>query len=84
MNDNLQERLTAIEKRNAKVEADKTWETSWTRRLAITGLTYMIVASYLLVTSNSKPWINAGIPAVGYMLSTLALGGVRSFWQSKN
>lgn len=37
----LDKRVVAIEKRNKKVETDKTWETSWIRRICIMILTYI-------------------------------------------
>lgn len=77
----LEDRVAAIEARNKKVEQDKAWETSWTRRLTITALTYFVVVAYLLIISNDKPWINALIPAVGFFISTLVLKGIRDLWQ---
>ena len=77
----IEKRLEAIEKRNLRVEQDKAWETSWTRRISITVFTYIIVAMYLLVVGNDRPFINALVPAVGYFLSTLVLKSVRNFWQ---
>jgi len=77
----IENRLEAIEKRNLRVEQDKAWETSWTRRISITVFTYIIVAMYLLVVGNDRPFINALVPAVGYFLSTLVLKSVRNFWQ---
>jgi hypothetical protein len=80
MND-LEKRVAAIETRNRKVEKDKAWETSWTRRITIGALTYIVVATYLLAINNDKPFINALVPAVGFMLSTLVLRRIRELWQ---
>ena len=41
----LEERVAKIEARNAKVEADKAWETSWVRRFSIALLTYGVIDS---------------------------------------
>ena len=79
----LIERINKIEERNAKVSLDKAWETSWTRRLSITVMTYIVILIYLFVIDNSSPWINAMIPAVGFFLSTLAIGWLRHFWENK-
>jgi hypothetical protein len=35
MKKSIEERLEKIEKRNSRVELDKAWETSWTRKLSI-------------------------------------------------
>lgn len=80
---NIEERITAIEARNKRVELDKAWETSWTRRLSIAGLTYIVIAIYLIVTGHDQPFINAIVPPVGFILSTLVLRRVRRIWQAK-
>ena len=79
----LETRVASIEARNKKVEQDKAWETSLTRRLTISLLTYIVVGVYLTVINNDKPWVNALVPAAGFFLSTLVLKGVRNHWQSK-
>lgn len=77
----LEERVQAIEKRNQKVELDKAWETSWTRRLSITVLTYIVVTVYLLVIHKDRPFINAMVPAIGFFISTLLMKRIRDSWQ---
>lgn len=77
----LEKRIVAIEKRNEKVSLDKSWETSWTRRISIAILTYLVVLVYLFVIGNSNPWINAIVPPVGFLLSTLAMKEIRTLWQ---
>lgn len=81
MKNNIEKRLSAIEARNRRVELDKAWETSWTRRLSIGLLTYAVVVAYLFVINNSAPFINAAVPAVGFLLSTLFLRRVKEIWQ---
>lgn len=75
--------IRKIESRNRKVEMEKKWETSWTRRLAITFLTYWAVLLYLYIVGNSSPWVNAIVPAAAFLLSTLALGWLRELWRKK-
>jgi hypothetical protein len=70
----LEERVEKLEIRNRRVEADKAWETSWTRRIALTLLIYVIVVFYLRYVVHIDPWINALVPVMGYFLSTLTLG----------
>lgn len=79
----LSKRVATIEKRNGRVELDKAWETSWTRRLSIAALTYLVVLTYLFVIGNDNPWINAVVPPVGFLLSTLAMGQIKTFWQKR-
>lgn len=80
----LNKRVAAIEERNARVELDKAWGTSWTRRISIGLLTYGVIVIYLLVIDNDKPFINAAVPAVGFLLSTLVLRQIRELWQRNN
>lgn len=81
--DDLLQRIEAIEKRNEAVTLDKKWETSWVRKLSIIIFTYMVVLTYLFVIGNENPWINAIVPSVGFFLSTLALGWLRKNWQKQ-
>ncbi|MDB5166231.1 MAG: hypothetical protein JWM37_303 [Candidatus Saccharibacteria bacterium] len=69
----IESRVEQLEKRNARVEGDKRWETSWTRRVSIMILTYIVVAFYLRFVVHIDPWINALVPVIGFMLSTLTL-----------
>ena len=38
----LEQEISKIKERNKRVELDKKWETSWTRRLCICILTYIV------------------------------------------
>jgi len=78
----LEKRVATIEARNKKVEADKAWETSWTRRISIAVLTYVVIVIYLSVINNNAPFINALVPVVGFLLSTLVMGRVRDLYQT--
>lgn len=69
--------------RNARVEADKAWETSWTRKTLITLLTYAIIAAYLAALGVEKFFLHAAIPAGGYFLSTLTMPVFKKFWIEK-
>ncbi len=80
MND-LEKRIEIIEARNKRVELDKKWEVSWTRRIAIALLTYIVIVSYLIAIHKQEPFINAVVPVVGFVLSTLALSKIKSWWQ---
>lgn len=46
---NLEQRIAAIESRNKKVELDKLWETSVTRKIVIVSATYLTVFIYLVL-----------------------------------
>jgi hypothetical protein len=77
----LDTRVHQIEIRNQRVEQDKAWETSWTRRISIAALTYAVVVSYLYMIDNDSPWVNGLVPVAGFLLSTLALGFIRKMWE---
>lgn len=76
----LEQRIEKLEARNARVEADKAWETSWTRKIAIAVLTYLVVVSYLHFVIGIEPWLNALVPVVGFLLSTLTISYLKQLW----
>lgn len=69
-------------KRNQRVEADKAWETSWTRKIAITVMTYLVVMFYLTMLGMERVYLHALVPAGGYFLSTLSLPYFKKFWMN--
>lgn len=77
---NLQKEINLIKERNKKVEDDKDWETSWTRRILLTIFTYLAIGIYLQVINIPKPWLNAIVPAVAFMLSTLTMPWFKKIW----
>jgi len=72
--------LLAILERNARVEADKAWETSMTRRLCIAAMTYITAAAFLWWTGAAQPFGAALFPPAGYLLSTLSLPWIKAWW----
>jgi len=76
----LEQQIADILERNKRVEADKAWEMSWTRRLLITTLTYGIAVLFLWLIENPGFWLNAAVPALGYFLSTLSLPWAKRWW----
>ncbi|AHB40265.1 MAG: hypothetical protein ACD_25C00232G0002 [uncultured bacterium] len=79
--DELARRIEKIEQRNKLVETDKAWETSKTRRLLIALFTYLSIFLYFLVIGVDKPFLNAIVPTVGFLLSTISLPFVRKIWE---
>ncbi len=77
---NLETRVKAIEERNARVESDKAWETSYTRRILLVIFTYLAIGFYLSAIGIKSPWLNAIVPAVAFMLSTLTLPVLKKIW----
>jgi hypothetical protein len=78
---NLEERVAKIEERNRRVEKDKAWETSWTRKMLIAIFTYLAISLYLKFIVGINPWINAIVPTVGFLLSTLTLPWFKTLWE---
>lgn len=72
--------IETLKERNARVEADKAWETSWTRKIIITFLTYVIVMVYLTGLGMERVYLHALVPAMGYFLSTLSLPFFKGWW----
>lgn len=79
----LEARIKKIEQRNERVEMDKSWEASITRKALLVLFTYLAIALYMAAIGLDKPWLNAIIPATGFLLSTLTLPFFKSWW-SKN
>ena len=79
----LEKRIARIEQRNKQVEQNKAWETSWTQRISIALLTYVVVWMYLQFVVHVDPWINAIIPTAGFLMSTLTLTFIKSVWIDK-
>ncbi len=71
------------EARNKRVENDKAWEGSWTRKLLIVVFTYVTIGMYLKFIVGIDPWINAIVPTIGFLLSTITLPYFKQVWISK-
>lgn len=76
----IKKKINAVEQRNRRVELDKSWETSWTRRIIITLLTYITIALFFLIAQLPKPFINSLVPTTGFVLSTLSLPFFKKMW----
>ena len=81
MNEDLGGMIKAIMERNARVEADKAWETSWERKVIIAAFTYILSAIILYIISAPSPLVNALIPALGYLLSTMTFRVFEESWK---
>lgn len=82
---NIEQRLLKIEERNKKVEADKAWEGSFTRRGLLMLFTYLALGFYMWAINVDRPWLNAVIPTLGFMLSTLTMPFFKKLWlRNKN
>lgn len=75
--------IIALKERNKKVEADKAWEISWTRRIIIAGVTYIIVAAWLAMLGVGHHLLHAFVPVLGYLASILTLPMLKKHWIAK-
>ncbi len=81
---NFEKEIEVIKARNRKVEADKAWEISWSRKLFIAVSTYIIAGIWLVAIHDIFPWLKAFVPALGYLLSTLSLPFIKNWWIKNN
>lgn len=81
---NIEQELENIKKRNKRVELDKSWETSWTRKICIMILTYLIVVIYsYLIKQYDNILLSSLVLVIGFALSTLSLKYIRKIWERK-
>lgn len=76
----LEKEIEKLKERNKKVEKDKSWETSYTRRGLLIIFTYLAIGFYLSAINVVNPWLNAIVPSVGFLLSTLTLSYFKNLW----
>ena len=76
----LEKEIDNIKERNKRVEIDKAWETSYTRRILLMIFTYLAIGFYLQAIGVAEPWLNAIVPAIAFMLSTLTLPFFKGMW----
>ena len=80
----LKNELEEIKLRNKRVELDKKWETSYTRKICICILTYIVVLIYSnMVNKSNNIFLSSLVPVIGFFLSTLSLRLVRKLWEKK-
>ncbi|EKE30353.1 MAG: hypothetical protein ACD_2C00001G0003 [uncultured bacterium (gcode 4)] len=76
----LQKEIASLKERNKKVEANKAWETSYTRRIWVAVTTYLIILIFFLVIKVENPYISAIVPTIWFILSTLSLNFLKKIW----
>lgn len=82
---NVEHEIAKIKERNKRVELDKSWETSWTRKICIMILTYIVVIIYsYLIRHYDNIFLSSLVPVIGFTLSTLSLKLVRNIWEKQN
>lgn len=78
----LKKELEEIKQRNKRVELDKKWETSYTRKICICILTYIVVLIYSnMINKSNNIFLSSLVPVIGFFLSTLSLKLIRKVWE---
>lgn len=76
----LEKEIELIKLRNKRVETEKAWETSWTRRFMIAILTYIVISVFFTFVGTPDPLGNAVVPSIAFILSTLSGPFVKKLW----
>jgi hypothetical protein len=76
----VEDSIEAIMARNKRVEAEKAWEVSLTRRGFLSMLIYLTTALFLWIMNEVQFLILPLIPAIGYLFSTLTLPPLKRWW----
>ena len=86
MTENLNEierEINEIQQRNVRVEIDKAWETSWTRKILVAVTTYLLIVVFMFVAKFESPFIGAIIPTIAYLISMNSLPYFKKRWMKK-
>ncbi len=78
--EHFQKTLDGLLNRNKRVEAEKAWELSFTRRAFLAGLTYVTAVLLLWLIGEARFLLLSFIPAISYVFSTLTLPWIRRMW----
>lgn len=78
--DDLELEIQKIKERNKRVETEKSWETSLTRKIIISFLTYLVISLFFSFAGISKPFVNSIVPAIAFILSTISVPLVKKWW----
>lgn len=76
----VEEEIIKLKERNKRVENDKAWETSWTRKLIIVILTYAVIVVFFISAGLSRPFVNSIVPSLAFVLSTLTIPFAKKMW----
>ncbi|MEK7616976.1 MAG: hypothetical protein AAB414_02895 [Patescibacteria group bacterium] len=76
----LEKEIDAIKERNRRVEREKAWEVSWTRKVMIVFLTYIVIAIFFMFVGTVEPLLDAIVPSIAFILSTLSAPFIKQWW----
>ena len=76
----VEKEIKLIKERNLRVEANKAWEVSKTRKVLIAIFTYIVIVLFFWSMGLPSPFVNAIVPTLGFVLSTLSLPYFKKYW----
>lgn len=76
----LEEEINKIKERNRRVETEKAWETSWTRKIMIAIMTYLVISIFFFFAGNAEPLQDAIVPSIAFVLSTISGPFIKRWW----
>ncbi len=80
---NIEEEINLIRCRNRKAEADKAWEISNMRKIAVALTAYFVMICVMYVLKMENLFIGAIIPTLGFILSTVSADLVKKIRMKK-
>lgn len=76
----IEKEISAIKKRNKRVESDKAWETSGFRMAIVLVFTYVVAVIFMFAAGFEDPWLASGVPVLAYLISTITLPPLKEWW----
>jgi len=76
----IEQEVQKIQERNKRVELDKAWEVSWTRKVIVALFTYVVVVCFFVFAQLPDPFVNSIVPALAFVISTLSLSLFKKIW----
>lgn len=76
----LELEVELLKRRNRRVEADKAWEVSKSRKALILAFTYAVIAAYMYGVDIQDPLVNAMVPTVAFALATMTMPYIKRWW----
>lgn len=80
----VEKEIEKINQRNRRVEVDKAWETSWTRKVVVAFLTYAVVVLFFVFAKLPDPFVNSIVPTLAFIISTSSLPLFKKIWLKFN
>lgn len=76
----LESEIEKIKERNRRVEREKAWEVSWTRRIMVAVVTYVVIAIFFIFIGTDEPLRDSIVPSAAFVLSTLSGPFIKKLW----